>query len=159
MNERNNGTPQSNSAKFKNFTTRFLMISLGIISIVTALNCAVFYLLPITFPFSAYSAVRFMRYAYLSRSFWFALLSILICALLFLAALSVRKQTTVFPIIALIYFLSDFIILYFPLVDGLQNGLWIMYILPTVVTIFMIVQLCFYCWNQRKTEGGLREPF
>lgn len=149
MGKGNIGTSLSKNTKFKNFTMHFLMYALCIISIITTLNCAVFYWFPVTFPFSSYSAVKFMLFAFLSRHHWFALPSFLICALMFLTALSVRRQSIVFPIIALIYFLSDFIMLFFPLIDGLKNGLWIMYITPIVVTTIFIVQLCFFCWNHQ----------
>ena len=138
------------STKFKNFTVHLLIYSLVITSIITALNCAVFYWFPVSFPLSSYSAVKFTFFAFLSRRHLFVLLSFLICALLLLTAFSVRRQGIVFPIMSLIYFLSDFLTLLFPFMNGLQNGLWSMYVVQITVTTIIIAQLCFYIGIIRK---------
>lgn len=131
----------------RNINIRLLISSLGLVSIITLFNVIIIYWFPVTIPFSSLVAIRLMFLAFIEKAYWLILISLLICVLLFLTAVSVHRRHILLPILSLMYLVYDFIIVLSMLIDGLQDGYWRMYIIQTVVAITLIVLLCVYCWT------------
>ena len=81
---------------------KILFVLLLTVSIVTFINVLVMYWLPIRIPISSFSAVRLTAVAFIEKRYYLILFSILICVLLLLSALSVRRQYVVLPSLSLI---------------------------------------------------------
>ena len=106
-------------------------------------------------PVSSFAAVRLTAVAFIEKKYYLISVSILICALLFSASLSVRRKHIILPCLSLLYLLYDFVVVLSLIVDGLVDGYWRMYIVQTVTTITLIVLLCVYCMNffKYKVKG------
>ena len=129
------------------YSTKCLTVLLAIVSSVSLINVFVMYWLPIQIPFSSFSAVRLTAVAFMEKRYHLIFFSILICVLLLLSALSVRRQHVVLPSLSIIYLIYDFIVVMALLVDGLDDGYWKTYIVSILVSIALIALLCIYCWN------------
>ena len=129
------------------YSTKCLTVLLTIVSTVSLINVFVMYWLPIRIPISSFSAVRLTAVAFIEKRYYLILFSILICVLLLLSALSVRRQYVVLPSLSLLYMIYDFIVVMSLLVDGLDDGYWRTYIISIIISIALIVLLCIYCWN------------
>lgn len=132
---------------------KYLTVVLKVISIVTFINILVMYWLPVNFLLSSFSAVRIAVVALMENRYYLIPLGVFICALLFLAAISIRRQHIVLPILSLIYSVYDFIVVLILLISGLGDGYWRMYIVQTVSDFTLIVLLCIYCWSFRNRAG------
>lgn len=126
---------------------KLLIVLLEVVTVVTFINALVMYWLPVIIPISSFSAIRIMFVALIEKRYYLTLVSILICALLFLSTISVRRQHFLLPVLSLMYLMYDFVIVFSLLVDGLGDGYWRTYIIQTIVSIALIVLLCIYCWN------------
>lgn len=129
------------------YSTKCLTILLAIVSTVSLMNIFVMYWFPINIPISSFSAVRLTVVAFIEKRYYLILVSVLICVLLFLSTLSVRRQHIIFPSLSLLYLIYDFIIVMLLFADGLDNGYWKTYIIRTIISIPSIVLLCAYCLN------------
>lgn len=129
------------------YSTKCLTVLLTIVSTVSLINVFVMYWLPIRIPISSFSTVRLTAVAFIEKRYYLILFSILICVLLLLSALSVRRQYVVLPSLSLLYMIYDFIVVMSLLVDGLDDGYWRTYIIWIIISIALIVLLCIYCWN------------
>ncbi len=129
------------------YGTKCLTILLAIVSIVSLVNVLVMYWFPINIPINSFSAVRLTVVAFIEKRYYLILISVLICVLLFLSTLSVRRQHIVLPSLLLIYLIYDFIIVLSLLIDGLDDGYWTTYIIQTLVSTTLIVLLCVYILN------------
>lgn len=129
------------------YSTKCLTLLLAIVSAVSLINVFAMYWLPINFPISSFSAVRLTVVAFIEKRYYLFLFSILICVLLFLSALSVRRQYIILPSLSLLYLLYDFIIVMSLFVDGLDDGYWKTYTIQILILIALIVLLCVYCLN------------
>ena len=128
-------------------STKCLTVLLTIVSVASLINVFVMYWLPINIPLNSFSAVRLTAVALIEKRYYLILVSLLICVLLFLTTISIRKQHSLFPVLSLLYLIYDFVIVLSLLIDGLGDGYWRMYIIQTVVAVTLIVLLCIYCWN------------
>lgn len=106
----------------KNVNLRLLISSLSLVSIITFFNSIIIYWAPVIIPFSSFSAVRLVFLAFIERYYWFIVLSLLICILLFLTAVSVYRRQILLPAFSLIYLIYDFITVVSLLIDGLARG-------------------------------------
>lgn len=131
----------------KNVNIRLLIGSLSLVSIITLFNSIIIYWAPVIIPFSSFTAVRLVFLAFIEKYNWLIFLSLLICILLFLTAVSVYRRHILLPILTLMYLIYDLIIVLSLLIDGLGDGYWRMYIIQAVVTATIIVLLCTYCWT------------
>ena len=129
------------------YSTKCLTVLLTIVSTVSLINVFVMYWLPIRIPISSFSAVRLTAVAFIEKRYYLILFSILICVLLLLSALSVRRQYVVLPSLSLLYLIYDFIKVMSLFIDGLDDGYWKTYIIRTIISIPLIVLLCVYCLN------------
>ena len=136
------------------YSTKCLTVLLTIVSVVSLINVFVMYWLPINIPLNSFSAVRLAVVALIEKRYYLILVSSLICVLLFLTTISVRRQHILLPALSLLYLIYDFIIVLLLLIDGLRDGYWRMYIIQTVVAVTLIVLLCIYCWTflQKNTS-------
>lgn len=132
---------------------KFLSVVLTVVSIATFINVLLIYWLPINIPISSFFAVRTMFVAFIEKRYFLIVVSLLVCVLLFLTTISIRRQHILFPTLSLIYIIYDFIIILPLLIGGLDNGYWITYIIQTIVSIVLIVSLCIYCWNYLKINN------
>ena len=126
---------------------KILFVLLLAVSVVTFINVLVMYWLPIRIPISSFSAVRLTAVAFIEKRYYLILFSILICVLLLLSALSVRRQYVVLPSLSLLYMIYDFIVVMSLFVNGLDDGYWKTYIIQMTVSIALIVLLCIYCFT------------
>lgn len=129
------------------YSTKCLTVLLTIVSVVTFVNVLVMYWLPINMHLNSFSAVRLTFLALIEKRYYLILVSVLICVLLFLSTISIRRQHILLPILSLVYLTYDFIIVLFLLIDGLHDGYWRMYIIRTIVSVALIMLLCIYCWT------------
>ena len=126
------------------YSTKYLSVLLAIVSTVSLINVFVMYWFPINIPISSFSAVRLAVVAFMEERYYLILFSILICVLLFLSTLSVRRQHIVLPSLSLLYLIYDFIVVMSLLVDGLDDGYWKAYIIQTLILVALIILLCVY---------------
>lgn len=131
----------------RKYSLKCLTFLLTIVSTASLINVFVMYWFPINIPLSSFSAVRLTFVAFIEKRYYLILVSTLICVLLFLSTLSVRRQHIIFPVLSLMYVIYDFVIVFSLLVDGLGDGYWRTYIIQTIVSIALIVLLCIYCLN------------
>ena len=136
------------------YITKSLTILLFIVSAVSLLNVLVMYWLPIDIPISSFSAVRLTVVAFIEKKYYLILVSVLICILLFLSTLSVRRQRIILPSLSLLYLIYDFGIVLSLFADGLYDGYWRTYIVRIIVSIVPVVLLCIYCWNVLNNRTG-----
>ena len=129
------------------YSTKCLTILLTIVSAVSLINVFVMYWFPINIPLCSFSAVRLTVVAFIEKRYYLILVSVLVCVLLFLSTLSVRRQHIILPSLSLLYLIYDFIIVLSLFIDGLDDGYWRTYIIRTIVAIALIVLLCVYCLN------------
>lgn len=129
------------------YSTKCLTVLLAIVSTISLINVFVMYWLPILIPISSFSAVRLSVVAFIEKRYCLILFSILICILLLLSALSVRRQHVVLPSLSLLYLIYDFIVVMSLFVDGLDDGYWKTYIIQILILIALIVMLCAYFLN------------
>lgn len=126
------------------YTTKCLQTLLTIVSIVTFVNVLVMFWIPILIPLSSFSAVRTMFVAFMEKRYYLIPVSVLICVLLFLSTISIRRQHILLPALSFLYLIYDFIIVLSLLMDGLGDGYWRTYIIQTVILIAVIVLFCIY---------------
>lgn len=112
---------------------------------VTLINILLMYWIPICMPFCSFSAVRMAFVAFVEKRYFLLLISSLICITLILAAISVRRQHVLFPLLSLVYLTYDAIMVAIPLIDGLKDGYWKMYAIQLTIVVVLIVFLCTYC--------------
>lgn len=129
------------------YSQKCLIVLLTIVSIVTFVNALIMYWIPINIPLSSFSAVRNMFVAFIEKRYYLILVSALICVLLFLSTISVRRQHILLPVLSLMYLIYDLVRIFLLLVNGLGDGYWRTYVIQTIVSIALIVLLCVYCWN------------
>lgn len=94
------------------YSTKCLTILLTIVSAVSLINVFVLYWFPINIPLSSFSAVRLTVVAFIEKRYYLILVSVLVCVLLFLSTLSVRRQHIILPGLSLLYLIYDFIIVF-----------------------------------------------
>ena len=117
----------------RKYSTKCLTILLTIVSTVSLINVFVMYWFPINIPLSSFSAVRLTFVAFIEKRYYLILASALICVLLFLSTLSVRRQHIVLPSLSLLYLIYDFIKVMSLFIDGLDDGYWKTYIIRTII--------------------------
>lgn len=129
------------------YSIKCLTILLAIVSAVSLVNVLVMYWFPINIPISSFSAVRLTVVAFIEKRYYLIPVSVLICILLFLSTLSIRRQHIILPSLLLLYLIYDFIIVLSLFIDALDDGYWKIYIIRTIISISLIVLLCVYCLN------------
>ena len=134
------------------YSTKWLTILLASVSTVSLINVFVMYWFPINIPISSLSAVRLAVIAFIEKRYYLIPVSVLICGLLFLSALSVRRQQIILPSVSLLYLIYDFIIVMSLLINGLDDGYWKTYIIRTIISISMIALLCIYSLNYLRNH-------
>ena len=130
---------------------KWLIVLLTSISVTTFVNILLMPWIPIDIPISSFSAVRTMFVAIAERRYHLALVSILVCVLLFLSTVSVRRQHILLPILSILFLICDSIMLLILFIDGLGVGYWKTYIIRITVSITVIVLLYAYLYNR---HGG-----
>ena len=129
------------------YSSKCLTILLTVVSTVSLINVLVMYWFPIVIPLSTFSAVRLTVLAFIEKRYSLLIVSVLICALLFLSTISVRKQHILLPLLSLVYLIYDCVRVFVLLVNGLSDGYWKTYIIQTLILIALIVLLCVYFLN------------
>ena len=129
------------------YSTKCLTVLLTIISVASLINVLIMYWLPINIPLNSFSAVRLAVGALIEKRYYLILFSLLLCVLLFLTTISVRRQQSILPTLSLLYLIYDFIIVLSLFIDGLSDGYWRSYIIRIMVSIALVVLLSIYCWN------------
>ena len=86
------------------YSQKCLTVLLTIVSVVTFVNLLIMYWIPIIIPLSSFSAVRFLFVAFIEKRYYLVLICVGICVLLFLSAISVRRQRVLLPVLSLTVF-------------------------------------------------------
>lgn len=121
-----------------------LLIVLPVATVASMLMLLVF---PIDIPLKSFFAFRVAFIGLMEKQFYLILLSVLICALLFLSALAVRKQQILLPALSLAYLLYDCYTVLSFLVDSLDDDeYWTTYIPQALVLIIVVALLGLYCF-------------
>ena len=137
-------------------STLLLSVLLQMMSLISLINILIMYWFPVIIPFSSFVTVRLVTVAFIEELDWLIAISLLICLLLFLAAISIKKHRLFFPGLSLVYLSYDFWTVFCLLIRGLHNGYWKMYILQTVVSLTEICLLCIYFWHRlQKTPDKI----
>lgn len=126
---------------------KILFVLLLAVSVVTFINVLVMYWFPIIIPLSSFSAVRLTVLLLIEKQYYLIPVSLLICVLLLLTAISIRRQHILLPGLSLPYLIYDFVIVLSLFVNGLDDGYWKTYIIQMTVSIALIVLLCIYCFT------------
>ncbi len=140
--------------------TNLLTITLMVISAVSFINIAIMYWLPVNLQLISFTCVRLTVVALIEKNCVLFIISVIICALIFLCALSIRKKNIILPMISLFYFLIDFAVVLALFIDGMDDyGYWKTYIVHIVIYFMCIALLTIYClnWfkkNQSKHKTG-----
>ncbi len=129
----------------KNACTRLLIVFLGLVSVVTLINVIILYRYPSFVPFSSFIVRRLMFLAFIEKAYWLILLSVLICALVFLTAVSVHRRHILLPILSLIFLVYEFITAFSLLIDGMHYPYWCEYAIVIATAGILILLLCVYC--------------
>ena len=85
-----------------------LTILLRTMSVATFVNVLVMYWLPVCFPLSSFTAVRLAFIALAEERYYLILGSVLICVLLFVATISIRRKHCFLPMLLFVYMIYDF---------------------------------------------------
>jgi hypothetical protein len=131
---------------------KYLSILLTIVSAVTFVNVLVMYWFPVIIPLSSFSAVRTTVVAFIEKRYALIAVSLLICGLLFLSAISVRRQHCFLPVLSLIYLSCDFLFVLSLLAGGISDGYWKMYLMQTMIPAVLIGLLGMYCWTNLRVH-------
>lgn len=134
------------------YSQKCLTVLLTIVSIVTFVNALIMYWIPINIPLSSFSAVRNMFVAFIERRYYLILVSALICVLLFLSTISVRRQHILLPVLSLMYLIYDLVRIFSLLVNGLGDGYWRTYIIQTIILFALTASLGTYCWTYLRNK-------
>ena len=86
-----------------NYSTKCITILLNVISAISLINVSVIYWLPINLSFSSFSAVKLTVVALINKQYYLILVSILICVLMFLTTISIRRQHILLPAFSLLH--------------------------------------------------------
>ena len=124
---------------------RWLQIILVVFTAVTCINVLILYWAPVYIPISSFSAVRAMTVAFLEKKYYLILVSIGICALLFMATRSVFRQMRLWPLLLLLYCLYDLFMVLSQLAANISDGYWKNYVISGATLLIAIVNLCIYC--------------
>lgn len=127
---------------------QLLSVLLKTVSIITLLNALVLYWIPMYVPLSSFFAIKLSFIAFVENRYYLIPISILICILLFSAALSIDRQRILCTTLSLIYLVCDFIMLYPLLIEGLcarDSFAWI-YLIQTILDVTLAILICIYCW-------------
>lgn len=127
----------------------YLVVALLTVSIVTFANLLVMYWLPFVFPLSSFSAMRIAFAAFAEKRYYLLAICALICILLFLTAISVRRRRHILPMMSLLYLVCDLVEVISLLIVGLGDGYWKMYITQTLTDILLIILLSGYYFGMR----------
>ena len=124
---------------------KWLATLLIIVSVTTFVNVIALYWIPINVPLNSFFAVRLAFVAMIESRYYLSFISLLISALLFLSAISIRRKRIILPMLTFVYIMYDYIIVWLLAIDGLHDGYWRTYIIRMSVSTILIVLLCVYC--------------
>jgi len=136
-----------------------LSFGLKALAIITLINIAIMYWLPMQIPLSSFSAIKLMFLAYGDGQYILIPVSVLICGLLFVGGWSVQKKRIVFPVLTFFYLLYDFIeLLLLTVSDYLaENGYLRSDLASLMITTLLGVLLSIYCTLYWKDKLELKK--
>lgn len=137
---------------------------LVLLGVLTFINIAIMYWVPIVLPLSSFTAVRLVVVAFIEKTYWLVLVSVLICLLIFAVAFSIKRAYIVFPLLLSGYLLWDLTTLIPLLIEGIRVRYYIgRYSLYIFIDSFLLLYLFIYSWTSLKerlrdtsTGDGLR---
>ncbi len=127
---------------------KYFLPLLKTVSIVSFVNLFVLHLFPVFLPFSSFSIIRNLFIGFAADSDYQMVISMLLCALLFWTPAAISKQKLFLPLLSFLYLIFDVLTLFLILVNGQNNGYWLLYILEMALSIVLLVPLGKYCWNR-----------
>ena len=158
--EKHSGTFVGGNSKLsenKKYLSMITVIMLYVLSTATFINLLTMYWFPKLFLFSSFSAVQIAFIALIEKRYYLLVLSVLICALLVITTVSIRRHHIFFPIASLVYLVLDHVNVCVLLIDGLRNDYWEQYIFQWLFSLVLIVGICVFCWEHiRKLSSSRR---
>jgi len=124
-----------------------LTVLLMIVSVISFINVLIMYWVPIVIPLGSFSAVRLTVLAFIEKQYYLIPVSLLLCTMLFLTTISIRKKHSILPVLSLFYLIYDSITVLLLFIDGLDDGYWGIYSIQVIVSIALTVLLGDYCWK------------
>lgn len=136
-----------------------LSFGLKALAIITLLNIAIMYWLPMQVPLSSFSTIKLMFLAYGKGYYILIPVCILICCLLFAGGWAVQKRKILFPVLVSFYLLYDLIeLILLSTSDYLANNGYLKSDLASMmITLLLEVLLCIYCTLYWKNNLDLRK--
>ena len=96
---------------------KWLATLLIIVSVTTFVNVIALYWIPINVPLNSFFAVRLAFVAMIESRYYLSFISLLISALLFLSAISIRRKRIILPMLTFVYIMYDYIIVWLLAID------------------------------------------
>lgn len=140
------------------FTKKILSYSLMIISIITFIHITILSWMLIEVPLCSFTALRLMKLAFYGRGGCYLIpISISICLFMLIAALSVRKQKVILPVLLLPYLLYDSIFLIRMFIKYLYvyNDFMVLRLVQILINISIIVLMGIYFYHICKRKKCL----
>jgi hypothetical protein len=128
----------------KNFK-RVTSLSLLILSLGTLINFFVLFFFPTVLPVSSFLAIKLLFIAAFDQTLYFLPIGLLPCVLMILAAISIRKNGIILPILALTYFILDLISALYMFVINLNDGfLFLVQFIQSILCCWVVSSLIIY---------------
>lgn len=127
---------------------KYFLPLLKIVSIVTFTNVIVIWWFPYVLPLSSFTIVQNAGTAFAAGRSGAAIVSLLLCALLYWTTVSIRKEKILLPLLSFLYLLFDCVILLRLLTDGQNDVHWVSCILEMALSLALLIPLGRYCWNR-----------
>lgn len=132
--------------RIKDWSTTLLQLLLLIVSLVTLVNVAIVYWYVDILPVALFSAVWYMIRSFIEQSPYLIINSIVICILLFLSVFSIHRKKILIPFMTLLYLFYDLYQLIIMFFNGLDNGLWDLFVVQMIISVVLIVLMIRYCY-------------
>ena len=128
---------------------------LSIISFVSFVNIAILYWFPMYIPLSSHLAVALATTSYFLKCYYLIPISLLICSLIFFAAMAVLKNQIILPIVLFVYMMFDMMFLVRSFFDAWLNDNYfiVMQAIQIFIYTIVVIFMCFYfvsLWKARK---------
>ena len=135
-------------------TKKVSFFSLMVISIVSSINMAILYWLPIQIPTSMHLTTSLLYASFALKAYYLIPFSFLICMLLFFGAWSFYRERIALPIISICFLLCDLAFLVCSFFSALiydEHFIWVQ-ALQIIISVFAITVMLLYLILLRKEK-------
>ena len=145
---------ESMSKNSKRFRV-FLQVVMMVVASITLFNIAHMFWYPVRIPLSLGPVLRVFFAGVVEQQYYLIPLSVLICILLFVSGIFVRKGKIVIPMLALTYMTYDVtVVLVLMITSAIESGYnyWRNYLVDLTVSLGVFVLLLIYCVKRIKAR-------